>query len=65
MQSDLLYITIPENTKPIFADVETTLDEKFSATDPDWRSEFIFNPAARRKAVSKWTKIKNVFINPQ
>lgn len=65
MQSDLLYITIPENTKPIFEDAETAIDNKFSVTNPEWRSEFIFNPATRRKPVSKWTKIKNIFINPK
>ena len=65
MQSDLLYITIPENTKSIFEDAETAIDNKFSVTNPEWRSEFIFNPATRRKPVSKWTKIKNIFINPK
>lgn len=65
MQSKLLYITIPKNTVEIYKDAEKILDNKFSSTNPDWRSDFVFNPESRRSKVTIWTKINNIFINPQ
>lgn len=65
MQSELLYITIPENTVEIYKEAEKVLDNKFSSTAPNWRSDFIFNSESRRLKVGIWTKINNIFINPQ
>ena len=65
MQSNLLYINIPANIISIFEDAEKILDDRFSKTAPDWRADFIFDPRTRRKPISKFTKLKNIFINPQ
>ena len=65
MQSNILYISIPENTVVIFEEAEDALSNRFSPTNPDWRSEFIFNPTTRRNKISIWTKINNIFINPK